>query len=62
MEDEVGESCGKHQGSGISDGRDKRAPKPKERKERLLWCEAMKMGLDLNVLKCGFGGIRREVL
>ncbi len=36
--------------------------KPRERKKRLLWSEAMKRGLDLDVLKCGFCGIRREVL
>ncbi len=36
--------------------------KPRERKKRLLWSEAMKRGLDLDVLKCGLCGIRREVL
>ncbi len=36
--------------------------KPRERKKRRLWSEAMKRGLDLDVLNCGFCGIRREVL
>ncbi len=36
--------------------------KPRERKKRLLWSETMKRGLDLDVLKSGFCGIRREVL
>ncbi len=37
-------------------------PKPKKRKERLLWSEAMNSWLDHAVLRCGLCGIRREVL
>ncbi len=61
-EEEVGESCVKHQGAGGLDGRGIGMPKPKERKKRLLWAEAMKRGLDLDVLKCGHCGGRREGL
>ncbi len=60
------ESCVKHQESEVSDGRyqkvHEKVPKPKERKRKLLWCEAMKRGLDIDVLKCGQCGGRREVL
>ncbi len=60
------ESCVKHQESEVSDGRyqkvHEKVPKPKERKRKLLWREAMKRGLDIDVLKCGQCGGRREVL
>ncbi len=49
-EEEVGESCVKHQGRGVSDGRGIGTPKPKGRKKRLLWDEAMNRGLGLDVL------------
>ncbi len=44
-EEEVGESCVKHQSTGVSDGRGIGTPKPEERKKSLLWSEAMKRGL-----------------
>jgi len=39
-----------------------RSAKPYERKRRLLWSEAMKRGLGIDVLKCGHCGGWREVL